>query len=173
MSSRQLLVSKIENGIVIDHIPAGKAFQVLRLLKLDPSARAVIAQNVDSRSLGRKDLIKVEGTYLTSKEIDLIALVAPSATLNIVEDWGVKEKRRVQLPRSSRASSGARTPSAPPTRSTPPLGPSSASRRRSGWRRSSSTALTVAPSSTTVRYWITSTATTSHWRGEGWYPWGG
>ena len=41
MSDRQLLVSKIENGIVIDHIPAGKAFLVLRLLKLDPKARAV------------------------------------------------------------------------------------------------------------------------------------
>ncbi len=98
MSERQLLVSKIENGIVIDHIPAGKAFLVLRLLKIDPKARALIAQNVDSMSLGAKDFIKIEGSYLTSKEIDLIALVAPSATLNIIEDWGVKEKRRVQLP---------------------------------------------------------------------------
>jgi aspartate carbamoyltransferase regulatory subunit len=98
LSDRQLLVSKIENGIVIDHIPAGKAFLVLRLLKIDPKARALIAQNVDSRSLGAKDFIKIEGSYLTSKEIDLIALVAPSATLNIIEDWGVKEKRRVQLP---------------------------------------------------------------------------
>jgi aspartate carbamoyltransferase regulatory subunit len=100
LSDRQLLVRKIENGIVVDHIPAGKAFLVLRLLKLDPTARVVIAQNVDSRSLGTKDLIKIEGTYLTSKEIDLIALVAPSASLNIVEDWRVKEKRRVQLPKA-------------------------------------------------------------------------
>ncbi|MDH5792684.1 MAG: aspartate carbamoyltransferase regulatory subunit, partial [Candidatus Bathyarchaeota archaeon] len=98
MSDRKLLVSKIGNGIVIDHIPAGKAFLVMRLLKLDPKARVVIAQNVDSRSLGTKDLIKIEGTYLTSKEIDLIALVAPSATLNTIEDWRVKEKRRVHLP---------------------------------------------------------------------------
>jgi len=100
LSDRQLLVRKIENGIVVDHIPAGKAFLVLRLLKLDPNARVVIAQNVDSRSLGTKDLIKIEGTYLTSKEIDLIALVAPSASLNIIEDWRVKEKRRVQLPKA-------------------------------------------------------------------------
>ncbi len=98
MSDRQLLVSKIENGIVIDHIPAGKAFQVLRLLKVDPKARALIAQNVESRSHGAKDLIKIEGSYLTSKEIDLIALVAPSATLNIIEDWQVKDKRRIRLP---------------------------------------------------------------------------
>ncbi|TET73410.1 aspartate carbamoyltransferase regulatory subunit [Candidatus Bathyarchaeota archaeon] len=98
MSDRQLLVSKIENGIVIDHIPAGKAFQVLRLLKVDPKARTLIAQNVESRSQGAKDLIKIEGSYLTSREIDLIALVAPSATINIIEDWQVKDKRRILLP---------------------------------------------------------------------------
>jgi aspartate carbamoyltransferase regulatory subunit len=98
LSDRQLLVRKIENGIVVDHIPAGKAFLVLNLLKLDPKARALIAQNVDSGSLGTKDLIKVEGTYLTSRQIDLVALVAPTATLNIIEDWGVKEKRRLRLP---------------------------------------------------------------------------
>ncbi|MGD2142491.1 MAG: orotate phosphoribosyltransferase [Candidatus Bathyarchaeota archaeon] len=98
MSKRQLLVSKIENGIVIDHIPAGKAFLVLKLLKVDPKARALIAQNVESRSKGTKDLIKIEGTYLTSKEIDLIAFVAPQATLNIISDWQVKEKRRIKLP---------------------------------------------------------------------------
>ena len=98
LSDRQLLVSKIENGIVIDHIPAGKAFLVLRLLRLDPAARVLIALNVDSGRLGTKDLIKIEGTYLTSKEIDLIALVAPDATLNVISDWRVKEKRRIELP---------------------------------------------------------------------------
>lgn len=98
MSSKQLLVSKIENGIVIDHIPAGRAFQVLRLLKLPVDARALIAQNVESGSMGSKDLIKIEGTYLTSSEIDVIAFVAPDATLNIINDWQVKEKRRVSIP---------------------------------------------------------------------------
>ena len=98
MSSKQLLVSKIENGIVIDHIPAGRAFQVLRLLKLPADARALIAQNVVSGSMGSKDLIKIEGTYLTSSEIDVIAFVAPDATLNIISDWQVKEKRRVSIP---------------------------------------------------------------------------
>ena len=98
MSERQLLVSKIENGIVIDHIPAGRAFQVLRLLKLPADARALIAQNVDSKSLGGKDLIKIEGTYLTSNEMDIIAFVSPDATLNVISDWKVKEKRRIKLP---------------------------------------------------------------------------
>jgi len=98
LSERQLLVSKIENGIVIDHIPAGRAFQVLKLLKLPADARALIAQNVDSRSLGSKDLIKIEGTYLTSNEIDIIAFVAPDATLNIISDWHVREKRKITVP---------------------------------------------------------------------------
>lgn len=98
-SKRELLVSKIDNGIVIDHIPAGKAFQVLRLLKVEPDAQAFIAQNVDSKTMGRKDLIKVEGTYLTSRQIDLIAFLAPDATLNIIQDWDVKEKRKIQLPK--------------------------------------------------------------------------
>ena len=98
MSDRQLLVSKIENGIVIDHIPAGKAFLVLRMLKVDPKARALIAQNVESRSQGTKDFIKIEGSYLTSREVDLIAFVAPQATINIIEDWTVKEKRRIHRP---------------------------------------------------------------------------
>jgi len=98
LSDRQLLVSKIENGIVIDHIPAGKAFLVLKMLKHEPTARVLIALNVDSKRLGTKDLIKIEGTYLTSKEISLIALVAPSATLNVIENWEVKEKRRIEVP---------------------------------------------------------------------------
>lgn len=92
------MVSKIENGIVIDHIPAGKAFLVLKLLRLDPSARVLIALNVDSRRLGVKDIVKVEGSYLTSREIELIALVAPNATLNIIEGWKIKEKRPIGVP---------------------------------------------------------------------------
>jgi aspartate carbamoyltransferase regulatory subunit len=98
LSNRQLLVSKIENGIVIDHIPAGKAFIVLKLLKLPSDAETLIAQNVVSGTLGHKDLIKVEGTYLTSSEIDIIAFVAPNSTLNIIQDWDVKEKRVIMLP---------------------------------------------------------------------------
>ncbi|MFH1180446.1 MAG: aspartate carbamoyltransferase regulatory subunit [Candidatus Bathyarchaeota archaeon] len=98
MSNRQLLVSKIGNGIVIDHIPAGKSFLVLKLLKQPSDAETLIAQNVVSRSLGKKDLIKIEGTYLTSSEIDMIAFVAPNSTLNVIQDWEVKEKRVIKLP---------------------------------------------------------------------------
>lgn len=99
MSEKELLVSKIENGVVIDHIPSGKAFSVLRLLKVDPNVRVLIAQNVLSKSTGTKDLIKIEGSYLTSKEIDIIAFVAPDSTLNIIHNWNVREKRIISLPK--------------------------------------------------------------------------
>ena len=98
MSEKQLLVSKIENGIVIDHIPAGKSLLVLRLLKLPPDTQSLVAQNVESKSMDTKDLIKIDGTYLTSNEIDIISFVAPASTLNIIQNWNVKEKRVIQLP---------------------------------------------------------------------------
>jgi len=98
LSEKQLLVSKIENGIVIDHIPAGKSLLVLRLLKLPPDTQSLVAQNVESKSMDTKDLIKIDGTYLTSNEIDIISFVAPASTLNIIQDWNVKEKRVIQLP---------------------------------------------------------------------------
>jgi aspartate carbamoyltransferase regulatory subunit len=103
LSERELLVRKIENGIVIDHIPSGKAFSVLKLLKVDPDVRVLIAQNVLSKTTGTKDLIKIEGSYLTSREIDIIAFVAPSSTLNIIQNWNIKEKRKITLPQKVEA----------------------------------------------------------------------
>ena len=98
MAENHLLVRKIENGIVIDHIPPGKAISVLNLLKVDPQTRMVIASNVDSSKYGRKDMIKLEGKHLTSKEIHLISLVAPAATINHIENWRVKKKQQVRFP---------------------------------------------------------------------------
>lgn len=98
MTQNQLLVRKIENGIVIDHIPAEKAFSVLKLLKINPRMRMVIASNMDSSKYGKKDMIKLEGKYLTSREINLISLIAPTATINRIENWEVKDKQQVKFP---------------------------------------------------------------------------
>lgn len=98
LSENKLLVRKIQNGIVIDHIPHGKAQLVLKILNLDPDARVVVASNVLSTKHGKKDIIKIEGKYLTSKEIDLISLVAPAATISRIDVWKVKEKHDAQLP---------------------------------------------------------------------------
>jgi aspartate carbamoyltransferase regulatory subunit len=100
MMARELLVRKIQRGVVVDHIVPGEALSVLNILSPDPSDKVVIALNVESTKLGKKDIIKVEGKYLTSKEINFISLVAPTATINIIENWQVKEKRTVKLPKT-------------------------------------------------------------------------
>lgn len=95
-----LLVRRIREGTVIDHIPAGRALQVLRILGISgrEGLRVAVVMNVESRKLGRKDIVKVEGRFLEPGEVDKIALAAPTATINIVRDYRVVEKRRVQPP---------------------------------------------------------------------------
>uniref|UniRef100_A0A7C1CFA2 Aspartate carbamoyltransferase regulatory chain n=1 Tax=Thermofilum adornatum TaxID=1365176 RepID=A0A7C1CFA2_9CREN len=98
--SEELLVRKIRDGTVIDHIAAGRALDVLKILGLSGKEGSTIAivMNVPSKKLGRKDIVKVEGKFLEPKEVDEIALIAPTATINIVKDFRVLEKRRVQVP---------------------------------------------------------------------------
>ncbi len=97
----ELLVRKIREGTVIDHIPAGRALAVLRILGITgrEGFRVAVVMNVESRKLGRKDIVKVEGRLLKPHEVDVIALIAPTATINIVKDYKVVEKRRVKIPR--------------------------------------------------------------------------
>ncbi|MCS7106105.1 MAG: aspartate carbamoyltransferase regulatory subunit [Candidatus Aenigmarchaeota archaeon] len=99
MSEKELLVRKIENGTVIDHIPANCGLKVASLLNLEKNnSTTVILMNVPSKKLGKKDIVKVENRELTEKEANRIALIAPSATLNIVRNWEVVEKRKIILP---------------------------------------------------------------------------
>lgn len=100
MSEEQLLVRRIKNGTVIDHIDAGKALIVLKALKISAEEGNVItiAMNVRSEKLGKKDIIKIEDRYLKSEDTNKIALFAPNATINIIENYKVKEKRSVELP---------------------------------------------------------------------------
>ncbi|RLG76972.1 MAG: aspartate carbamoyltransferase regulatory subunit [Thermoprotei archaeon] len=95
-----LTVSKIRNGTVIDHIPAGKALLVLRILGITGKEgfRTAVLMNVESKKLGKKDIIKIEERELTSDEVNVIALVAPSATINIIREYNVYKKLRVQIP---------------------------------------------------------------------------
>ncbi|MCS7140869.1 MAG: aspartate carbamoyltransferase regulatory subunit [Candidatus Nitrosocaldus sp.] len=100
MSEEQLLVRRIREGTVIDHIDAGKALLVLRALGITGREGSVVtvAMNVPSVKLGKKDIIKIEGRLLAADETNKIALIAPKATINIVSDYRVREKRRVELP---------------------------------------------------------------------------
>ena len=99
MKEMELRVRKVERGVVIDHIPAGNALTVMNILMPNSTAKVVIALNVDSAKLGKKDIIKIECKDLTSREVIFISLVAPTATINMIEDWEVKEKRQVKPPK--------------------------------------------------------------------------
>ncbi|MDD3985863.1 MAG: aspartate carbamoyltransferase regulatory subunit [Methanobacterium sp.] len=95
---KELKVKPIRNGTVIDHITANKALNVLKILGLPSKEAAVtIAMNVKSSLMGKKDIVKVEGRELESREVDKIALIAPKATINIVRDYEIVGKSKVTL----------------------------------------------------------------------------
>jgi aspartate carbamoyltransferase regulatory subunit len=100
MSDQQLRVSKITEGTVIDHVTGGQALNVLAILGIDGSGgeEVSIGMNVPSERLGRKDVVKVEGRELSQDEVDVLSLIAPAATINIVRDYDVVEKHRVERP---------------------------------------------------------------------------
>jgi len=100
MSKKTLRVSKIKDGTVIDHITGGHALDVVKILGIAERRASVvsISMNVPSKRLGVKDIVKVEGRELVASEVDKIALLAPRATINIIKDYKVIEKKRVKLP---------------------------------------------------------------------------
>jgi aspartate carbamoyltransferase regulatory subunit len=101
MSDRELRVSKIKDGTVIDHISGGYALDVVKILGITGRERRVmtIAVNVPSKRFKVKDIVKIEGRALSSREVNRIALVAPHATINIIRDYDVVEKLEVKLPK--------------------------------------------------------------------------
>jgi aspartate carbamoyltransferase regulatory subunit len=96
----QLRVSKIRNGTVIDHVTAGQALNVLAILGIDGTGgeEVSVGMNVPSGRIERKDVVKVEGRELSQAEVDVLSLIAPEATINIIRDYEVVRKTRVQRP---------------------------------------------------------------------------
>lgn len=97
-TDHELRVSKIRDGTVIDHVTGGQALNVLAILEIDGDGGETVsvAMNVPSDRLGRKDIVKVEGRELTPAEVDVLSLIAPDASINIVRDYEVIEKHRVE-----------------------------------------------------------------------------
>ena len=98
--TEELRIRKIKEGTVIDHINAGHALSVLRILGMTGRENNVVsvAINVPSSKLGKKDIVKVEDRELNAEEVDKIALIAPKATINIIRNYVVIEKQKVKLP---------------------------------------------------------------------------
>lgn len=95
-----MLIRRIKDGTVIDHIRAGEALRVLQILGITGKEGELVsvAMNVPSSKLGKKDVVKVANRFLKTEETDKLALVAPLATANIIKNYKVSAKHRVELP---------------------------------------------------------------------------
>ena len=94
-----LQVAALKNGTVIDHIPSDKLFTVVSLLGLKNSKNNMtIGNNLESKKLGKKGIIKVADRFFTDEEISRLSVVAPNVKLNIIRDYEVVEKKQVIMP---------------------------------------------------------------------------
>ena len=96
---KELTVSAIKNGTVIDHIPADSLFKVLSILNIDVMHSTItIGNGLESARLGRKGIIKIAEKHPSIEDMNKIALVAPMARINIIKDYNVVEKKDVEIP---------------------------------------------------------------------------
>ncbi len=97
-----LNVEPLENGTVIDHIKSGKGKKVLEMLGISELnvGRVALVMNVPSKRLGKKDIVKIEGAFVSEGQTNLVALLSQNSTINIIKNGKVSEKRNVVLPKS-------------------------------------------------------------------------
>jgi aspartate carbamoyltransferase regulatory subunit len=96
---KELVVSAIKEGTVIDHIPADHLFKVISILGLDKCENLItFGTNLGSHRYGKKGIIKVADKFFEDEDLNKIALIAPEAKLNIIRDYEVVEKKEVMIP---------------------------------------------------------------------------
>ncbi len=101
--NKQLLVSALENGTVIDHIPCERTNDVVTLLKLNNvSSTVMIGINLESKKMGHKTIIKVANKFFSDDELNKLSVIAPDVTLCIIRDYEVVEKKQVRMPEELR-----------------------------------------------------------------------
>ena len=94
-----MVIDSIKNGIVIDHIQAGRGMKLLSYLSIDNENDTVaIIMNASSKKRGEKDIIKIENVDSNSFNMDVVGLIDPDATVNIIENEEIKAKVRPTLP---------------------------------------------------------------------------
>ena len=99
MAKNEIMVTAIENGTVIDHIPTEKTLEVATQLNLESlSTPVTIGYNYRSKKIGRKGIIKVADKFFTDEEISRLSVVAPNVVLNVINDYEVVEKKTVTTP---------------------------------------------------------------------------
>ncbi len=98
-NKKERLVAAIENGTVIDHIPADLTYQVASLLELHKIPSPVtIGQGFPSTKVGKKGIIKVSDKFFSDEEISRLSVLAPKVVLSIIRDYEVVEKKMVETP---------------------------------------------------------------------------
>lgn len=97
---KELNVSALESGTVLDHIPAQALFKVINVLKLDNLGDRMITfgTNLDSKRLGKKAIIKISNIFFQESDINKIALFAPHAVLNEIRNYEVVDKKSIKMP---------------------------------------------------------------------------
>lgn len=99
MAKKELNVSALQNGTVIDHIPAQNLFKVINILGLEKVKTMItFGTNLDSKQQGKKGIIKISEYYFKDNDVNKIALVAPQAKLNTIKDYQVTDKKVVEVP---------------------------------------------------------------------------
>jgi aspartate carbamoyltransferase regulatory subunit len=99
MSQKYMKVERIEHGTVIDHILPSKAFDLLRVLRPSIDKSMSILVNSHSKKGGKKDILKFENVELSDEEANLVALVSPQATINIIVGGKVVKKFNAEAPK--------------------------------------------------------------------------
>ena len=100
MGRKELVVSALENGTVLDHIPAENVYKALNILNLKGIENQItIGINLNSKQNGKKGIIKIADMFFEDNELNKLALLAPEATVNVIRDFKVVEKKKVELPK--------------------------------------------------------------------------
>ena len=99
MTHKELVVSALENGTVLDHIPAENVYKALDLLNLKGiESQITIGINLVSKLHGKKGIIKIADKFFEDEELNKLALIAPKATVNVIRDFKVVEKKTLVTP---------------------------------------------------------------------------
>ena len=99
MTRKELVVSALENGTVLDHIPAKNIYKALDILNLKGVENQItIGINLASKQFGQKGIIKVADKFFEDEELNKLALIAPKATVNVIRDFKVVEKKKLTMP---------------------------------------------------------------------------
>ena len=100
MTRKELVVSALENGTVLDHIPAENVYKALDILSLKGiESQITLGINLASKVHGHKGIIKIADKFFEDEELNKLALIAPNATVNVIREFKVVEKKKLSIPK--------------------------------------------------------------------------